>query len=264
MEPGSADGGQAAKPGSQAIERALAVLDCFMAGQAELGVTEVARHLGLSVSTAHRIVRALVTAGYLAQNPKTERYYLGRSAVLLGQVAQRAVGLDHVLPVLEEVSGSTGESVNFGVLDGDAAVIEMRIESRHPLRFEQTVGKRVELYCSALGKAMLAFNPDPGAILRRLPPLEPHTEYTLTNHAALERDLALTRERGYSLDEQETQVGVRCIGSPVLDASGFAQSAIAVQIPTVRMPREKLPELAPIVLDAARRISGLVRTDRRL
>jgi IclR family transcriptional regulator, acetate operon repressor len=264
MEPSSAGREQAARPGSQAIERALAVLGCFMDGHPEVGVTEIARRLGLSVSTAHRIVRALVAAGYLAQNPKTDRYYLGRSAVLLGQVAQRALGLEHVLPVLEEVSGRTGESVNFGVLDGEAAVIEIRIESRHPLRFEQTVGTRVELHCSALGKALLAFNPDPGAILRRLPRLERHTQYTLTSHATLERDLALTRQRGYSLDEQETQVGVRCIGSPVLDASGFAQSAIAVQIPTVRMPREKLPELAPLVVDAAGRIGGLLSPDRHL
>ena len=264
MEAGSANREQAAPPGSQAIERALAVLDCFMDGQAELGVTEIARRLGLSVSTTHRIVRALVAAGYMAQNSKTDRYYLGRSAVLLGQVAQRALGLEHVLTVLEEVSGSTGESVNLGVLDGDAAVIEIRIESKHPLRFEQTVGQRVELYCSALGKAMLAFNPDPEAMLRRLSPFASHTEYTLTTLDQIERDLALTRERGYSLDEQESQLGVRCVGSPVLDAAGFAQSAIAVQIPTVRMPKEKLPEVAPIVLDAARRISGLLPPDRRL
>jgi IclR family acetate operon transcriptional repressor len=257
MEGGSAGRGQAVRPGSQAIERALAVLDCFMDGQAELGVTGIARRLGLSVSTAHRIVRALVGAGYLAQNPQTDRYHLGRSAVLLGQAAQRALGLELVLPVLEEVAETTGESVNFGVLDGDAAVIQIRIESRHPLRFEQAVGTRVGLYCSALGKALLAFSPEPAAVLRRLPQFEAHTPYTLTTHAALERDLALTRQRGYSLDEQETQVGVRCIGSPVLDASGFAQSAIAVQIPTVRMPKEKLPEVAPLVLDAAERISGL-------
>jgi IclR family transcriptional regulator, acetate operon repressor len=261
MEAGSAG---RAQTGSQAIERALAVLDCFMDGRPEVGVTEIARSLDLSVSTAHRIVRALVAAGYLGQNAKTDRYYLGRSAVLLGQVAQRALGLEQVLPVLEELSGRTGESVNFGVLDGEAAVIELRIESGHPLRFEQTVGTRVELHCSALGKALLAFNPDPRALLRRLPRLEGHTQHTLTTHAALERDLAVTRERGFSLDEQETQLGVRCIGSPVLDASGFAQSAIAVQIPTVRMPRQKLPELAPLLLDSAGRISGLLRPERRL
>jgi IclR family acetate operon transcriptional repressor len=262
MEASSARRKQAARPGSQAIERALSVLGCFMDGQPEVGVTEIARRLGLSVSTAHRIVRALVAADYLAQNPTTDRYYLGRSAMLLGQAAQRAVGLDQVLPVLEEVSGRTGESVNFGVLDGDAAVIAIRIESKHPLRFEQKVGTRVQLHCSALGKSLLAFNPDPGAVLARLPGLARHTQYTITTRAVLERDLALTRERGYSLDEQETQLGVRCIGSPVLDASGFAQSAIAVQIPTVRMPKEALHELAPLVVDAAGRISRDLRPDR--
>jgi IclR family transcriptional regulator, acetate operon repressor len=264
MEGHSANRDTTARPGSQAIERALAVLDCYMDGQPEFGVTEIAHRLGLSLSTAHRIVRALLGAGYLTQNPKTDRYSLGRSAVLLGQVAQRAVGLEHVQPVLDEVASTTGESVNFGVLDGDDAVIQMRVETKHPLRFEQRVGKRVGLYCSALGKAMLAFNPDPAAIIRRLSPLETHTPHTLTTQAALERDLALTRERGYSLDEQETQLGVRCIGSPVFDASGLAQSAIAVQIPTVRMPKEKLPEVAPIVLDAARRVSALLSPVHRL
>jgi IclR family acetate operon transcriptional repressor len=72
------------------------------------------------VSTAHRIVRALVAVGYLGQNPETDRYQLGISAVLLGQVAQRALGLEQVVPVLEELSGRTGESVRFGVLDGEA------------------------------------------------------------------------------------------------------------------------------------------------
>jgi IclR family acetate operon transcriptional repressor len=255
---------QPAPTGSQAIERALAVLACFLGPETELGVTQIARRLDLSLSTVHRIIRALASAGYLEQNPRTDQYYLGRSAVLLGQLAQRAVGLDLVLPVLEELSEKTGESVNFGVLDGDAAIVELRVESKHPLRFEQPVGTRVGLHCSAMGKALLAFTPAPEDPVRRLGRLERLTEFTLATPAALERDLALTRQRGYSLDEQEGQLGVRCIGAPVLDTSGKARSAIAVQIPTVRMPKDKLPELAPLVVDAANQISGLLRADRHI
>jgi IclR family acetate operon transcriptional repressor len=250
--------------GSQAIERALAVLGCFMGPEPELGITEIARRLGLYPSTAHRIVRALATAGYLDQNPKTEQYYLGRSAVLLGQVAQRAVGLDRVTPLLEDLAARTGESVNFVVLDGDAGVVALRIDTHQALRFDQPVGTRVGLSCSASGKALLAFHADREAAIKRLGRLERHTEFTITNRDALERELGSIRERGYSLDEQETQLGVRCIAVPVLGPSGHAHAAIAVQIPTVRMPREKLPELAPAVRETAERAASLVTRERHL
>jgi IclR family transcriptional regulator, acetate operon repressor len=251
--------------GSQAIERALAVLDCFVtSGEPELGITEIARRLGLSPSTAHRIVRALMTAGYVDQNPRTDHYYLGRSAVLLGQVAQRAVGLDAVVPVLEDVARRTGESVNLGLLDGDAGVVTLRIDTKHPLRFEQPVGTRVGLHCSSMGKALLAFHPDGPAAGQRLGRLERHTEHTITSREALDRELAAIRDRGYSLDEQEAQIGVRCISAPILDHTGRAQATIAVQVPTVRMPREELPKLAPLVIDAAGRIASLMSPERPL
>jgi IclR family transcriptional regulator, acetate operon repressor len=254
----------AAPLGSQAIERALGVLDCFMASDAELGITEIARRLQLSPSTVHRIVRALLSAGYLDQNPRTDQYYLGRSAVLLGQFAQRAMGMDQVLPVLEEVAERTGESVNFGIREDGSAIVALRVETRHALRFEQQVGTRVPLYCSALGKALLAFGADPVADVRALGRLERFTQYTITGKAALERELRDTRERGYSLDEQEKLLGVRCIGAPVLEPGGHARAAIAVQIPSVRMPRDDLPGLAPVVTGAAARIADLLHTDRAL
>lgn len=263
MVEAAANNRHSAQPtGSQAIERALAVLGCFMDVEPELGITDIARQLGLSPSTVHRMVRALATAGYLDQNPKTEQYYLGRSAVLLGQVAQRAVGLDQVGPVIEDVAANTGESVNFVVLDGDNGIVTLRIDTRHPLRFEQPVGTRVGLYCSASGKALLAFHPDRDAAIERLGRLERHTDFTLTTRAALERDLAAIRERGYSLDEQETQLGIRCIAVPVLGSSGHAHAAIGVQIPTVRMPRDELPGLAPRVSDAAAQAAAIVTRGR--
>lgn len=264
VEAGTEKRAPAQPTGSQAIERALAVLGCFMDVEPELGITDIARRLGLSPSTVHRIVRALATAGYLDQNPKTEQYYLGRSAVLLGQVAQRAVGLDQVGSVLEDVAARTGESVNFVVLDDDDGIVTLRIDTRHPLRFEQPVGTHVGLSCSASGKALLAFHPDPAAALERLGTLERHTEHTITTRDALERELATIRERGYSLDEQETQLGIRCIAAPVLGPSGDAHAAIGVQVPTVRMPRDELPELAPLVRDAAQRAAGLVTRERHL
>lgn len=248
--------------GAQAIKRAIAVLGCFMAGEPERGVTQIARELGLTPSTVHRIARALASAGYLDQNSRTGGYYLGRTAILLGQMAQRAVGLDQVLPLLEDVATRTGESVNFVALDADDGVVTLRLDTRHPLRFEQPVGTRVAMHSSASGKAMLAFHPAGAAALNRLGTLERHTEHTITGRRALERELRAIRARGYGIDEQEGQLGVRCIAAPVLDAGGHAVGAVAIQIPTVRMPADELPSLAPLVIDAAGHVAALLGGER--
>src|SRR5262245_54263625 len=120
--------------GTQAVSRAFAVLRLFRDRGGELGVGAVAQELGLTLSTAHRMIRALVSEGYLAQNSESERYYLSMGAYLLGQAAQRNLGLDAVRPVLERLGEQTGESVNLGLLDGERAVIMARVESSQPLR----------------------------------------------------------------------------------------------------------------------------------
>ncbi len=258
MASGGERQGSTRATGSQAIERALSVLECFISSDPELGISEIARRLKLTPSTVHRIVRALTAAGYLEQNSATERYYLGRSAVLLGQIAERSTGLGMAYPVIERVATITSEATNLGIRDGDVAVVALRAESAHALRFEQPVGTHVHLHASAMGKALLAFAVDRTDVLRRLRRLQRFTEHTISSRAALEAELARTRERGYSLDEQETQLGVRCIGAPVLDASGQAYAAVGIQIPTVRMPQDRMIELAPLVLNAAEEIGRLI------
>jgi IclR family transcriptional regulator, acetate operon repressor len=255
--------GEGAAAGSQAVARALAVLMQFIETE-EAGISELARALKLSPSTVHRIVRALVAAGVVEQDERTNRYYLGRGAVLLGQVAQHRYGLDICLPLLERLAAASDESVNLVMRDGDAGVVTFRVQCRHELRFDQPVGSRVGLHCSASGKAILAFGPDRDRLLASLGPLQPQTPKTMTSLAELEEDLAGTRERGYSIDDEEFRTGVRCVGAPVLDASGHARSAIAVQAPSVRFPRERVERIAPLVRRTADEISSLIPPDRRL
>lgn len=262
LAPVSADGRVA---GTQAIARAFAVLHLFRDRGTDLGVVQVAKELGLTLSTAHRLIRALVAEGYLAQNEETDRYYLSTAAFLLGQSAQRNLGLDAARPVLERLSTQTGETVNLGILDGESVVIAQRVESPLPLRFSQAPGTRVSLYASSTGKAVLAFNDDLagylGALGRRLPPLTRKTHRTL---AALRQDLEHIRDRGWSTDDEETILGVRCVGAPVLDSLGRARAAVAVQAPAVRMPESRLAELGPDVVRAAKEISTLLPAGHRI
>jgi IclR family transcriptional regulator, acetate operon repressor len=255
--------GDGAVAGSQAITRALAVLRRFMETE-ELGISELARELELSPSTVHRIVRALVTADFVEQNERTNRYYLGRAAVLLGQVAQHRYRLDLCLPLLERLGAESDESVNLVMRDGNAGIVTFRVECAHELRFQQPPGSRVGLHCSASGKSILAFSPDFDRALESLGRLDRLTPNTITSRAALREDLTRTRERGYSIDDEEFRAGVRCVGAPVLDASGHAQAAIAVQGPSVRLPHERLEQIAPLVKRTATEISSLIPPDRRI
>lgn len=245
--------------GAQTISRAFAVLRLFRDHRGDLGVGAIAKELGLNLSTTHRIVRALVTEGYLAQNEENERYYLGTGALLIGQAAHRNFGLDVVHPVLQHLAANTGESVNLGVLAGDAAVVVERIESSNPLRFTQSPGTRVPLHASSMGKALLAFNDE--AVrqclsgTKRLARLTPKT---VTTPKALRTELEEIRTRGWSVDDEESNIGVRCAGAPILDASGIARAAIAVQAPAVRVPDERFDELGPEVTRAAKEISALL------
>lgn len=245
--------------GTQAISRAFAVLRLFRDRGGDLGTVQVAQEVGLTLSTVHRIIRALVAEGYLAQNKDNERYYLGAEALLLGQAAQRNFGFDVVHMVLQRLADRTGESVNLGMLDGDSAVVVHRIESSQPLRFSQPPGSRVVLHASSMGKVLLAFNEALAeyisALGNRPPRLTPHTHRTL---AGLRADLARIRERGWSTDDEESIAGVRCVGAPVLDETGQARAAIAVQAPAVRMPDSRFDELGPELVSAAKEISTLI------
>ena len=246
--------------GTQSISRALAVLNVFCDGASDLGVVEVAERSGLSLSTAHRITRALVTEGYLAQQEGRERYRLGQQALLLGRAAQRRLGMELARPVLRALATRTGESVNLGLLDGNSAVVVQREESSHALRFSIEVGTRIALHASSMGKSLLAFNEDLGAYLDQLEDddLIPLTGKTHANIAGLRADLAEIRQRGWSVDDEESMLGVRCVAAPVLDSTGKARAAVAIQAPAVRMPDKRLLEFGPQVLQAAEELARLL------
>ncbi|WP_084210622.1 IclR family transcriptional regulator [Pseudonocardia acaciae] len=242
--------------GTQTILRALAVLRVLRDADGEVGVTEIARAVGLNTSTTHRIVRALAGAGFVAQNARTERYRLGREAFLLGSAAGRTLGFDAAKPVLEELSEATGESVNLVIRDGDAGLVVVRIESPQPLRFTETVGARIPLYCTSTGKALLAFAMDPAAEVAALGGLERLTPATITSPDDLLEDLERVRRRGYSHNRGERLPGVCGVAAPILGEGGTATAALAVQGPEVRIPDDRVPELGSLVVKAAERVAA--------
>ncbi|MBZ4018802.1 IclR family transcriptional regulator [Streptomyces purpurogeneiscleroticus] len=243
----------------------MAVLRLFIEAEGDVQVTEIVQRLGLTPGTAHRVVGALAAEGFLSRNPATEGYYLGSTAILLGQAAQRALGADRAMPLLKQLNEETNESVNLVVRDGGESVVVMRVQSTLPLRFEQHPGARFPLYSTASGKAMMAFAEDAedylAALPERLPAVTPHT---VTTPAEFARELARTRERGYSVDNEENVEGVRCIGAPVLGAQGYAHAAVVVQVPSVRLPDARIGELAPRLKEIAEQVAQVVPSERTM
>ncbi|MQA63567.1 MAG: helix-turn-helix domain-containing protein [Actinophytocola sp.] len=245
--------------GTQTIRRAFLVLNLLRDEGKDMGVVQISQRLGLNLSTAHRIARGLVAEGYLSQDEGRERYRLGPQALLLGQAAQRALGMDVARPVLERLASVTDESVNLGLLDGHQVVVIQRIESSQPLRFSMEAGTRIELHATSMGKAVLAFNDDLGTYLdQQDEPLKQATEKTHSTLAGVRSDLEMIRERGWSTDDEESVLGVRCVGAPIFDSTGQARAAVAIQAPAVRMPYARFEELGAVVMEAASELGRVV------
>lgn len=257
--------GEAPPAGTQAVGRALGILDVLADAPGELSGSSIARELNLSSGTANRIMKALMATGLISRNPETDCYYLGRGTVLLGQAAQRSFGIDKMMPLLEQLNLLTQESVNLSIRDGAESVVMIRIQSTLPLRFEQRTGARFPLYTTASGKAILAFSTGTDPYISGLPQrLHRVTPYTLETREDVQRAIEETRARGYSVDEQENVEGVRCVGAPVLDGDGRAQAAIVVQVPTVRMAPPRMRELAQLAIRAATEAAQFLPVNRPL
>ncbi len=243
------------RSGAQSVERALAVLRCFEQAPGSLGVSEIAVTTGLSVSTAHRLVRALCAGGLLTQDARTERYQLGPVLVVLGRRAEDQLGYARALPALESLAEATGESVNLGIRSGPEVLVVLAVASSQPLRFDQLAGSRVPIHTSAMGKCLLAFA-GPGADPRSaLPRLGRFTDSTITRRDELLAALEQTRERRWALNDEERNPGVRAVAAPVLDPNGAAVAAVAVQGPAMRMLDDRLPELAARIAETTTAIT---------
>lgn len=250
--------------GTQAIQRALGIL-WALADHGELSIVELAGVTGLTAGTTTRMAKALAAEGMLRRNPVTDAYHLGARTAVLGQAAQRVLGLDKARPAMEKLGVATQESINLSIREGHESVVLLRVQSTLALRYEQTVGARFPLYSTASGKAILAFSKDADTYVTglpdRLPPVAPGT---LATRPQLAQQLEETRARGYSIDIEENVEGVHCVGAPVLDEQGRARAALVLQAPAIRMRRDRMAELGPLVQSAAADIGHVIPDDRPL
>lgn len=242
----------------QAVERALRILDLFDERTRELGITEISARMQLHKSTAHSLVKTLQTHGYIDQDESSGKYRLGMRLVEKGQQLLGSMDLRHMVrPFLERFTLSTGQTTHLVVMDGEAGVYIDKVEGNlAPIRYSR-IGRRVPLHSSAVGKALCAWQPEAWVdhLLRRYE-FAKLTPRTIADVDSFRRELGKVKERGYAVDNEENETGVRCAAVPILDHHGQAAAAISVSTVVLRVSDEALESLIAELKETAAEISG--------
>lgn len=239
------------------VQRALDILDLFNNGQNELGNAEIARLVGLPVGTASGLIYTLKINNYLDQNPANRKYRLGmklaeRAAILLDQLDIRKISAQY----LEELRVWCDESINLAMRDGLEVVYIERLFGNHALGIRSELGKRGPLHSTALGKAIFSFLPEAeyDSIMSRYE-FFAVTPFTITDREQFNVEVKKIRKLGYAVDEQENEMGGRCVGAPIFDHTGYPIAAISISVPIQRLPIELVKEFGGKLIDAAGQIS---------
>jgi len=263
----------------RSVDRAVAILDLLASsagresgGNADfagLSGAEVARGLGVHRSTALRLLGTLERHALVERDPRTAKYRLGRRLPQLARVVTGELDLRHVArPVCENLAASTGETVTLDVLDGDEIVPIEQSTGSTSFVSVNWLGRRTPVHCTASGKVILAFAPEP--IRQRLlaRPLEPRTPRSIVDVPELEKQLNAAREAGYARTFEELELGLDAIAAAVFSTDGDVLAAIDVSGPAHRLQAGGGPDLVGLTKEAAadlsRRLGFRGRTSRRL
>lgn len=235
----------------QVADRLFLVLET-LADTGAVTLADLCRHLDLNKSTVHRLLCSLIYMGYVKQDTETGKYALSfklltLSNKLLGQMDI----LDTVRPYLKNLSSQTGETVHFVQLDGTHAVYIYKEEShQNSVRMVSKVGSRIPLYCSGVGKAMAADMEETQIhALWDASPVEKLTPHTITHYTQFLEKIKEVRQNGYALDDEENELGVRCVAVSLPDYKGRAKYAFSISAPVARMSDERILELSRILLE---------------
>ena len=243
--------------GFKSFRKVIRVLECFSLQEPRLSLSEIARRAELPLSTAHRILATLREARIVEQEGDRELYRLGLKLLELGSMVLANMELHReALPFIEELARESGETVHLGVFDVSEVVSIEKMDSPQSLASQITVGKSAPAYCTAVGKALLAFQPE--AVLDRICKLglTGYTPRTITHSARLRKELERIRIAGYAVDDEEHHPGVRCVAAPIRDYSGKVIASLSISGPALRISTEAIPSLAQRLREITGKLSA--------
>lgn len=237
---------------TQALSRGLAVLEALAATDGGATLTSLANQLELPAPTAYRLLATLEAGGFVSAGAKGE-WRIGVRAFRVGTafLAHRNLVVQ-AYPHLRELMDRAGETANLAVIEAGEAVFVEQVQCRELMRMSAKLGSRVPLHASGVGKAMLSVLPERAVATAVGRDLARFTPRTLTAFPALMQELAATRARGYSIDDEEHALGLRCVAAAVQDENGEPWAAVSLAGPTTRMTHERIPALGTLVRETAR------------
>ena len=235
----------------QSLSRGLQILDMFADADQGLGITEIASALAIDKSSASRLVKTLVSHGYVQPEAGSRRYVLGKRLHSISwQILNRIPVREQARPYLYRLVIQTGECAHTAVYSQGKALVIDDVEAEASLRVVGQTGRMIHLHCTAVGKGLLAFShfdmPDD---------LPARTTRTIISAEALRAHLAVVRQQGYAYDDEENEIGVRCLAAPVYDLTGMLVATIGISGPTVRVTPDRIAALSEAVMNAGCELS---------
>ena len=244
-------------PRNESVVRAFEIIEYIAQSDDWVSLRTLARDLHLGPATAYRFLATLKELGYMRQHPEDSRYRLSLKFAWLGSRVLEPMQLRSIArPWLERLTATTNETTHLAVLENNQIVYLEKIDNNQAMQMRSRVGSRGYPHSTAVGKALLAFLPDDmrEAILPNLP-LPSLTRNTITSQSELCQQLEMTCQRGYSVDDEENEIGIRCVGVPVFNHMGRVVAAVSISGWTITVTHDRVPELAALLQDICRNIS---------
>lgn len=251
-----------------AIEKALNILMAFVPENKETGTIEISKMLGLNKATASRILLTLAKKRFLQQDPKTRTFRLGQSALLLGRAVIDSLNNRFVQiakPHVDRLRSTLNTSVVLEQMINNRSIVMAISEGQQRIRLAGNVGESIPVYAAAGAKAVIAFS-DPEVtekIISHIDSFERFTPNTITSKEKLLQNLREVKRNGYSLDDEETDIGIKAIGMPIFDHRNIPIAGLAVVFPAHRVGKKIDPELLSEIKNTADRISAELSLNSR-
>jgi DNA-binding IclR family transcriptional regulator len=249
----------------QSIDRVVALLDMLSESDVPLSLAEICTRMGLHKSTAHRSLIVLERTSMIERTPEG-RFRLGLKLYELGNRAVEQIDLrDRVQPFFRRLAMEVGETVHLSVLQRTKVVYLDKVEPNRRVCMTSKSGTSNPVYCTSMGKAMLAFLPDDlrEEVLSKIK-FTRFTSKTLCSREALLKSLERVKKRGFAIDDEEIEVGVRCVGAPIFDENRYPIAAVSVSGPASRITVQSVPGIAEKLIRCCNEISRMLGIhDRR-
>ena len=239
------------------VEKALEILELLGTVGGDLGVTEIARKLGLPNSNVYRFLSTLQKRGYVEQSRESRKYHLGMKVLEVAGSLMARMDLRRIArPCLEELAHQCQNTVHLAILDNLDGVYVDKIDGPQALYLRSAIGERIPSYCTAIGKVLLAHQPE--EIVRQVVArgLKRLTPYTVTDTARLRRDLTAIRRQGYAVNLRQRRIETFGVAAPVQDFSGQTAAAVGIAGPFSQATPEKIKVYVKLCMKTAEEISG--------